>query len=256
MRLLLDPAVAVAVGGTGGTIVADPPKPAAAAPAPAAEPAKPVAAATPAPIAVPVTQTVSSTVSATAPWSAPAAKPAEAVADPAKPADGVKPTEPEKFDLKLPDGVAMEPAALEGYKALGKDLGLTSKQTQALLDRDLAAQKASQEGVMKQIQAQDATWLGQLRSTWGDKFAERSATVSRAYDYADPTGAFRKKLEAAGLLNNPDLVEVVERFGNLFKEDKIPSGATGVPREKDNRPQQERLADEFRKLNKAGSTKG
>ena len=259
MKLLLDPATGV-VGGAGsaGTAVVEPPK---VAPAPVvAAPPAPVAAvpapAAPAPVVTPApaTVTASTSVVATAPWSKPAEKPADPVAPATDPA--AVPAKTEEFTLKAPEGVTIEPAVQEGYKTLSKDLGLTSAQTQKLYDRDIQAQQAAQKDAVVGLQKQDATWLGELQAKWGPNFQERSITVSRAYDFADPTGEFRAKLGRAGLLNNPDLVGIFEKFGELFKEDRIPSGATGIPKAKDNRPQQERLTEAFRaeaeKLKKKG----
>ena len=248
MRLLFDPAV---IEKPAAAPVVDAP---AKVVAPAAAPA-PVVPAAPAPAPASAAAAVPAAPAAPA-WNAPKpAEPVAAVPDPAKPAapaPAAPVKEPEKFDLKVPDGVKMEPAALEGYKNLSKELGLTSEQTQKLLDRDLQAQKTSRESLTQQIQKQDADWAGEIRTKQGEKYAEFEATVSRAFDYGDPDGSFRKALGEAGLLNNPRLIGFVERFGSLFKEDKIPSGATGAPKGgKDNRPLHERLIDEFKKLNKA-----
>jgi hypothetical protein len=254
---MLDPAVTM-VGG-GSTAVADPAKPAVPAvvtPTPAAEPAKvdAVVPATPA-LPVPATKTETTSVPATAAWATPAKKADDKAATPA----GEKAKEPvpaipvaTEFTLKAPEGVKLEPAVLEGYKTLSKDLGLTSDQAQKLYERDLAmTQESHREGVAS-LQRQDAAWFGELQNKWGEKFQERSITVSRAYDYADPDGSFRASLKKAGLLNNPLLTEFVERFGTLFKEDRTVVGTTAVPKTKDTRPQHVRLAEEFEKLNKSG----
>ncbi len=254
-RLLLDPAVTM-VGGGGGsaTAVVEPAKPAvvAAPPPAAAQPAPPATVVAPAPT---VTAGTEPATAATAAWATPAKKDdAKVVAEPAKPAatDPAKPVVPTEFTLKAPEGVKLEPAVLEGYKTLSKDLGLTSEQAQKLYERDLAAaQVAHKEGVAS-LQQQDAAWFGELQTKWGDKFKERAVTVSRAYDYADPDGSFRASLKQAGLLNNPRLTEFVEKFGALFKEDNTAVGTTAVPKAKDTRPQHVRLAEEFEKLNKSG----
>lgn len=260
MRYLLDPAVIDKPAG------APPAAAAPATPAPVAAPAATVAApaasappAAAAPAAAPAAPAAGADPAAPAApsWSAPKAA-APAAADPAKKPDPAAPApkkEPENFEIKAPDGVTLDSAALEGYKNLAKELGLTSEQAQKFIKRDLEVQKASHEAIQKQIADQSTAWLGELRTKFGDKFAEREATISRAFDYGDPTGKFREKLKAAGLLYNPDLAEFVESFGNLFKEDKAPTGGTSIPKAKDNRPQHERLRDAFKELNKAGPNK-
>lgn len=197
----------------------------------------------PVPAAVPSPAAEPAKVEA-APWSAPAKKPDAAVAAIPPKADDKTPEPvkvPAPFALKAPEGATIDPAVLEGYKVLSEKLGLTSEQAQKVYDGDLERVKEYHAAKVKQ----DQTWLGELRTEWGPKFQERSITVGRAYDYADPDGSLRKILAQEGYLNHPALTKFVERFGDLFKEDKISSGATGVPKEKDTRPQQERLREAF-----------
>lgn len=254
MRLLLDPVVTepVAAPPVATAPVVTPITQAA--PAAVVTPAAIVPAPTVVPAAAPATKTDSTSATATAPWSKPAEKAVAQATPAATPA--TVPAKTEEFNLKAPEGVTLEPAVLEGYKTLSKDLGLTSEQAQKLYDRDFAAQQTAQKEAVLGLQKQDAVWAGELQTKWGPNYKERSIMVSRAYDYADPTGEFREKLSRAGLINSPDLTEFVEKFGELFKEDRIPSGATGIPKPKDNRPQQERLAEAFKleaeKLKKKG----
>lgn len=193
---------------------------------------------------------------------APAAKiPAAAPAEPAKPAapaaEAAKPAEPAKapeaFDLKAPEGVTLEPAALEGYKNLAKELGLTSEQAQKFIVRDQAAQKASRDGFVAQLDSLDKANLAKLKDRWGEKFPEMSEKVKRVFDYADPKGVFRKEVEAMKMAHAPELIEFVERFVPLFADPSLKAPSAAGVTEKDSRPLSERLKDDYRKRMAAAS---
>jgi hypothetical protein len=187
------------------------------------------------------------------------AKPAAAAgADPAKaPAADAPAKQPDKFDLKVPEGHAMEAAALEAFEARMKALGVSQEQAQKLLVEDLTAQKASHEALLSQLDKQDTDWLGELKTAWGDKFAENGEKLKRVYDYIDPQGELRKGLEAMKLAHNPVLNKALAKLIPLFEEPKLkPPSAAGV-QERDNRTPQERLAASFRaELAKAPTLSG
>ena len=168
-------------------------------------------------------------------WSAPPAldkdgKPVVSAADPAKPAEAAK---PEALKLKLPDGSAMDAAALERYQAEASALGLTEKQAQALLDRDHQQSVASQKAQVEALKAQDKIWLSDLQKDpafGGPKFAENAEMAKRAFDFADPDGSFRKDLELSGLSNYPRLVKFAAAFGRTMREDNLHAPTGAVPK--------------------------
>jgi len=170
----------------------------------------------------------------------------------ATPAAAPDKKEPEKFDLKVPEGASMDAAALAKFESSMKELGFDAKQAQKILERDLAAQKASHEETLTLLKKQDADGVKALQTEWGTKFAEKSETVKRAFDYADPDGSFRKKLADSYLANNRDLIRFVEKFGDLMKEDSIAAGPNAAKVGKDNRPLPERSQEAFREWLKKG----
>jgi hypothetical protein len=242
MRLLLDPAVADKPAGA-------PVSPVAASPTPAAPPAAPAPATKTESASTP---TVAAEGAKPSPWLAVPEPKAEDKREPAQKAEPDKKPEPEKFDLKVPEGAAMDAAALAKFESSMKELGLDAKQAQKILERDLAAQKASHEETLTLLKKQDADGVKALQTAWGTKFAERSETVKRAFDYADPDGSFRKKLGDSYLANNPDLISFVEKFGQLMKEDSIAAGPNAARAGKDNRPLPERSKDAFTEWLKKG----
>lgn len=172
--------------------------------------------------------------------------------DPAKPEPEKKATEPEKFDLKVPEGFTMEAAAKAKFESSMKELGLDAKQAQKLLEKHLSDQKASHEETISYLKQRSQTDAKELESEWGTKYAEKSERVKRAFDYADPDRSFRKELEAAYLGNNKRLIKFVEKFADLLGEDSIATGPNAAKAGKDNRPLQERSRDAFSEFLKKG----
>jgi hypothetical protein len=152
----------------------------------------------------------------------------------------------EAKDLKLPEGVQMEPARLEEYASFAKESGYSQAQTEKLIARDLAQQKASHEAILGQLKAQDAKWLGEYQKSLGDKFTEHGEKLKRVFDYADADGSFRKGLEAMHMAHHPELLKFAEKFIPLFEEDRLKGPSGTIPAGEDKRTLDQKLDDEYR----------
>lgn len=135
--------------------------------------------------------------------------------------------EKKTYELKAPEGVKMEAAALTKFAGEMQALGVPAEQAQKLLERDLAAQKAQEKSIQGQLKANDQAFVKALQSEWGDKFAENSEHVKRGFEDFDPTGKIRAGLKAAGLINWPEAVRAMERHGRRIAEDKLFNPAVG-----------------------------
>jgi hypothetical protein len=152
----------------------------------------------------------------------------------------------EAKDLKLPEGVTMEPARLAEYASFAKESGYSQAQTEKLIARDLAQQKASHDATMNMLKAQDAKWLGDYKQTLGEKFAEHGEKLKRVFDYADADGSFRKGLEAMHMAHHPELLKFAEKFIPLFEEDRLKGPSGTIPAGEDKRTLDQKLDDEYR----------
>lgn len=148
---------------------------------------------------------------------------------------------PEKFALKVPDGAEVNPASLEKLVSFAKENGLTEAQAQAILNRNVADAQAEQAALVNSIKAQNQAWLEEARKA--PDFKDRAEAAKRALDFADPDGSFRKKLDAAGMSNNPDLVDIFAKFGKGMKEDSLHAPSGGVP--KTEKPVEERMKERY-----------
>ncbi len=152
----------------------------------------------------------------------------------------------EKFNLKVPEGHSMEAAALDAFEARMRALGVNQDQAQKLLDDNLKVQKESQDAMTRQLADYDRANLDKLKGRWGTKFGEMSEKLKRVFDFADPSGSFRKEVEAMKMAHAPELVEVFERFIPLFEDPKLRAPSSTGATEKDTRTPQEKLADRYR----------
>jgi hypothetical protein len=213
-----------------------------AAPAATPAPATPVTPATPAAPEAAKPKEEPAKTEAKAPWMEPAKK-EETKPDAAASQAAVT---FEAKDLKLPEGVQMEPARLAEYASFAKESGYSQAQTEKLIARDLAQQKASHDATMNMLKAQDAKWLGDYRQALGDKFAEHGEKLKRVFDYADADGSFRKGLEDMHLAHNPELLKFASKFIPLFEEDRLKGPSSTIPTAEDKRTLDEKLDDRYR----------
>lgn len=215
-----------------------------------------------APVSPPAVAAVPSTAAASpapAAGAAPAV-PAPVASDPAKPAD-TKPAwmaapekkADEKFALKVPEGASIEAAALEKFGAEYQALGFTQDQTQKLLDKHLADQKAQHEAIMGQLKSQNAEWGKAYQAKHGQKYGEMGEMLKRVFDIGDPSGSFRKSVEAMEMSNHPELLAFVERFIPLIKEPSLKQPSRAATSPTDNRTPMERLTAKYEERFKAGA---
>ena len=193
MKILLDPAVG---GAAGGTATVPPP----AVPPPAAPPAGTAAA--PPPAAPP-----------------PAAEPKPIEKTDLKIPEG-KSVDPASLDTLLAFSKAQGLSKAQVQAILDRDL--TDRETQT----------AGWHKAMKDQDAAWVAELKAHKEFGGAKFAESSEDAKRALDYADPDGSFRKDLEAAQLANNPKLVMAFAKLGKLLKDDKLSIQTAANPKGK------------------------
>jgi hypothetical protein len=143
----------------------------------------------------------------------------------AKPADGA----PEKYELKLPEGMQLDDAALAAATPVFKELGLTNEQAQKLSDiyaarmADVAKQQrdawtAQQEGLVSSMKS-DAEF-------GGDKFAASLGSIAKAIDgvMGKEAAAFKRMLDSTGAGNHPEMARLLYRVGKALGEDGLVRG--------------------------------
>jgi hypothetical protein len=170
------------------------------------------------------------------------AKPEDAPADPAaktedtpadkpeeKPKDTDKPEVPETYEFKAPEGLTLDPAALEAFTPVLKELGASQEVAQKLVDLHAQAlngfAKAQQDAWVKQQE----TWAGEFNADkeFGGQNAEASLRSANTAWSKFATKEEIAQIHSFGLANFPPLVKVLARVGKLMGEDAFHQGGTG-----------------------------
>lgn len=181
----------------------------------------------------------------------PTPAPGDGAAAPAAPADTTtattekpgeqKPVVPDKYDLKLPDGLKAPEgvdvnAYLERTAATARELGLSNEKANALLKHDIETTSKYAEGVQAQHVQNVNAWMGQVKAdkeVGGDAF-DANAELAKRVIGRFGTDAFKEALNKTGLGNHPELVRFVVRIGKTMSEDQlVVPGSTGGAASKD-----------------------
>lgn len=131
---------------------------------------------------------------------------------------------PEKYEFVAPEGVTLDPQAVEQFEPIARELNLTNEQAQKLV--------ALQAGLVKN---QHEAWAAQ-RKTWetevktdkeigGEAFGGNVKAAQRALDQFG-TPELRAALDSTGMGNHPELVRTFVRIGKAMAEDNFIKGAT------------------------------
>lgn len=150
-----------------------------------------------------------------------------------KEGDGTTPPASDELEIKLPEGFDLQGEALDGFKALAKEAGLTSEAASKLVALHAQAFTAHAEAQAKAWEQQGQAWKQELQA---DKSFDVQAAQKGALRF-DPEGKAQAALRELGLEYHPALVRVFERVGKAIAEDTSGSGGgapTAQPTEQDN----------------------
>lgn len=156
------------------------------------------------------------------------AKPAEVVVEtktaevkPVETPAETKPVVPDKYEIKVPEGLQLDAAVLNEYTPIFKELGLTQEAAQKLVESNLAIQQAAQA---RQLQA----WEGELKADkdFGGKNFEANVAEAQKAVGRFLTPQDKAFLDQTGLGNHPGLVKMFLRIGKAISEDAVPATTT------------------------------
>lgn len=126
------------------------------------------------------------------------------------------------FELKLPNGVELDQAAADEFKAIVGDKALTeSQRAQKIVD--LAVKREA--GRIEAHQARINEWAESVKTDpelGGDKLPETLAVARKAVDLGPPE--LKEFLNASGLGNHPAVVRWAYTVGKALSEDRFVRG--------------------------------
>ena len=142
------------------------------------------------------------------------------------------PQDPPLYDgLQLPEGIMFDGPALDAFKTLSQEMGLSLEQVQKLVDFEgrFVRQSASDEQTQKQQLLEN--WARQTKEMYGPDLEKAVTLAVRAADaFGGP--ALRELLEATGLGNHPVIVRTFNEIGKRISEDSFPGGKPAALQDK------------------------
>ncbi len=153
--------------------------------------------------------------------------------------EGAKAKADQPIEVKIPEGVSVNAALVDEFKAIAKDVGLDSAKAQKVLDVGLKMQEALVADMDKSLQEFKTASVNTLKQEWGTDFDKN---VSAAQQALNAFGSSAVLEELNGLENSPALMRMLAKVGRAMGGDTIsvagaqPAGApkdaksTGRPR--------------------------
>jgi hypothetical protein len=146
---------------------------------------------------------------------------------------------PEKYaDFKVPDGVVLDPAMVEAFGPVAKELGLNQDKAQKIIDLAAQMQQRTIEGIFAQHEERKASWLTEAKkdpeigadvSLWDEKDPEsaKKSVALRAFNtLAAGAPGIKAMVDELGIGNHPEFIRVMYRLGLNMREDtfELPGG--------------------------------
>lgn len=127
------------------------------------------------------------------------------------------------YDFKAPEGVELDTAAADEFKAIATELKLPAEGAQKVVDLYAKLEAKRAEAFADQVEA----WGEQVKADkeiGGDKL---DASLAAARKVVDTFGndAIKSMLNSTGLGNNPEVVRLFVKIGKAISEDGFVNGA-------------------------------
>lgn len=152
-----------------------------------------------------------------------------------KPEDG-KAAVPEKYEVKLAEGVELDTGAIEALTPVLKDLGISAEGFQklatAFTDYAVKAEAAKDAQFREWLTSEVAANEAAVKQEWGREYEANLKVARRAIARFADAGV-KKILDDTGLGSHPAFLKMFLPIGRLISEDSPPSGATPTARKSD-----------------------
>jgi len=130
---------------------------------------------------------------------------------------------PEKYELTASEGRDFDPAVLEAYSEVARELNLSNGEAQKLLDKVAPVMHARQQEQLATIKSDWEHASKADKEIGGDKLNENLGIAKKALD-AFGTPELKSLLVESGLGNNPEVIRFMLRAGKTISEDKVHNG--------------------------------
>lgn len=131
-----------------------------------------------------------------------------------------RPESPDKYELKVADGVKTDENFLKQFKEAAHKVGMLPRQAQGLMDwynaQVTSAVKTQEDNSAAEMQKK----MGALESEWGAAFEKKTAAAAAALKkVADESMV--KEIKEMGLGKHPTFIKLMSKVAESFGEDKL-----------------------------------
>lgn len=139
---------------------------------------------------------------------------------------------PEKIELKLPEKSPLAADAIEKITSFAKEQGLTQKQAQAILEREISSEAGRSAALIETNKKLSEEWKitsSKDKDIGGENFTQN---VSYAQQALKTFGneAFTRMVDDTGLGNHPEVLRFMARVGKAMANDKVVHGEFSAPK--------------------------
>lgn len=131
---------------------------------------------------------------------------------------------PEKYELKVPDG--LEPEYADQIASFAREQGLSEAAAQAMLERDAQLIAHAREEQQRLIEQQSEQWISNLKTDkefGGERYNETVELARRVWQRFGP-----KDAQIGHYGNNDVLIKTLAAVGRVMHEDTLINGGVKV----------------------------
>lgn len=139
--------------------------------------------------------------------------------------EGTQTTEEVAYEFTAPEGMELDQASTDEFRAIAKELKLPKDAAQKVVDLAVKREAARMEAHKAAISG----WADEVRNDkelGGDKLNETLATAKKAIDLGPPE--LKELLNNSGIGNHPAVVKWAYTVGKALSEDSFVSGKAGA----------------------------
>ena len=148
-------------------------------------------------------------------------------AAPAATPEVAAPAVPESYELKMPDGVALDQEAATEFTAIAKELKLDQATAQKFADVGAKMAQRQADNHAKLVES----WTESVKTDkeiGGDKLAENLGVARKALDTFG-TPELKDVLNSTGFGNHPAVIKAFYKIGQAISEDRFVTGGAKGP---------------------------
>jgi len=128
------------------------------------------------------------------------------------------------YEFKTPDGIELDKASVDEFKAIAKDLKLPADAAQKVVDLAVKREAANREAHKTMVKG----WAEEVQNDkelGGDKLDQTLATCAKAINLGPPE--LKELLNNSGLGNHPAVVKWAFAIGKALSEDRFVAAQGG-----------------------------